>query len=284
MAQHCDGLRCDMAMLVLNDVFESTWRLLLPNEPGPRDEFWPQAVAALPGFVWLAEVYWDLEWRMQQAGFQFAYDKRLMDRLHGSTPADVRGHLRADLNYQNGLARFLENHDEPRSAAVFGPERLPAVATLIATLPGMRFYHDGQFEGFRIRPPVQLARVAEEVPDPNLRAMYETLLRISDEPVLHEGAWRLLDVHPAGDATSENLIAYEWRAPDARKVIVVNLSGEAAQGVLHLEGIAAGRACDFHDQLNGAHYARSGDDLLRDGLYVRLEAHRAHVFALNPNS
>ena len=26
IAQHCDGVRCDMAMLVLNDVFAQTWQ------------------------------------------------------------------------------------------------------------------------------------------------------------------------------------------------------------------------------------------------------------------
>jgi hypothetical protein len=281
IAEHCDGVRCDMAMLVLNDVFESTWRLVLAHDPAPAEEFWPQAVAALPGFIWIAEVYWDLEWRMQKLGFQFTYDKRLMDRLHGAPPREVRDHLRADIAYQHRSVRFLENHDEPRSAAVFGKERLPAVAALVAMLPGMRFYHHGQFDGRTIRPPVHLGAAADEAPDAELRALYDALLRASDEDTCHDGEWRLLEAQGAGDATQENLVAYEWRSGAARAVVVVNLSGEISQGSIHLEGIEAGRSYDLHDQLHDVHYNREGHELLDHGLYIRLGAFQAHIFAVN---
>lgn len=279
IAQHCDGVRCDMAMLVLSDVFARTWGPLLRNAP-PEQEFWTEAVAALPGFVWIAEVYWDLEWTMQQLGFQFTYDKRLMDRLHAASPGEVRGHLQADTDYRNRSVRFLENHDEPRSAAVFGKERLPAVATLVAALPGMRFYHHGQFEGRKIRPPVHLAAAAEESPDAQLGALYEKLLLISDEDVCHDGEWRLLDVHAAGDASHENLVAYEWRSRQAWRIVAVNLSGGAAQGRIRLTGVDASHFYDLHDQLNDAHYSSRGGELAQDGLYVKLEAHRGHIFAV----
>jgi hypothetical protein len=281
IAEHCDGLRCDMAMLVLNDVFESTWRLLLPHGSTPAEEFWPQAVAALPGFLWIAEVYWDLEWRMQQYGFQFTYDKRLMDRLHAGSPREVRDHLRADIVYQNRCVRFLENHDEPRSAAAFGRERLPAVAALVALLPGMRFYHHGQFEGRTIRPPVQLGSAAEETPDGNVLALYEKLLHASGEDVCHAGEWRLLDVGNAGDATHENLLAYEWRRGAARTIVAVNLSAEVTQGQIPLDGIESGRNYDFHDQLHDVHYQRDGHDLNQHGLYIRLDGFAAHLFAVS---
>jgi hypothetical protein len=29
----------------------------------------------------MAEVYWDMEWTLQQQGFDYCYDKRLYDRL-----------------------------------------------------------------------------------------------------------------------------------------------------------------------------------------------------------
>ncbi|HZB26696.1 MAG TPA: alpha-amylase family glycosyl hydrolase, partial [Vicinamibacterales bacterium] len=117
IAAHCDGVRCDMAMLVLNEVFEQTWRPLLRERwTAPATEFWPSARAAAPDTLLVAEVYWDLEWTLQQQGFSFTYDKRLLDRLRASTPEDVRGHLRAEPAYRDRLARFLENHDESRSA------------------------------------------------------------------------------------------------------------------------------------------------------------------------
>ena len=73
----------------------------------------------------MAEVYWDLEWTMLQQGFDYAYDKRLYDRLREGHARPVREHLQAGLDYQNKLARFLENHDEPRAAATFSPEDSP---------------------------------------------------------------------------------------------------------------------------------------------------------------
>src|SRR5580658_1303467 len=144
IAHYCEGVRCDMAMLVTNEIFNRTWGHFLKSWPVPKTEFWQDATAALPDFVWLAEVYWDLEWKMQELGFKFTYDKRLYDRLREGSTGQVRAHLGADPRYQSKLARFLENHDEPRSAVVFPRERIAFVATLLATLPGMRFYHHGQ--------------------------------------------------------------------------------------------------------------------------------------------
>lgn len=281
IAQHCDGVRCDMAMLELNEVFSRTWAHLLRGTPAPLTEFWDEATASLPGLVWIAEVYWDMEWRMQQLGFSFTYDKRLLDRLHFVAPGEVRAHLRAEGEYQNRLARFLENHDEARSALAIGKERLPAAATLVATLPGMRLYQHGQFEGRKIRPPVQLSVVAEEPPDAEIQALYERLLRISNGDVFHAGEWTLLDVHPAGEGSHEHLIAYEWQLEGARRVVVVNLGHATSQGALRLSDFERGHRYIFHDELNDASYERDGEDLSRNGLFVRLAAHHAHIFAVS---
>src|SRR5438132_1903756 len=151
IAEYCDGVRCDMAMLVTNEVFGRTWGNLLHSWPTPSTEFWQDAITEVPDFVWLAEVYWDLEWRMQQLGFQFTYDRRLYDCLRQGSPRELRAHLSAEISYQSKLARFLENHDEPRSAAVFPRETIGSLAILLSTLPGMRFYYEGQLEGAKKR-------------------------------------------------------------------------------------------------------------------------------------
>jgi hypothetical protein len=77
----------------------------------------------------MAEVYWDLEWILQQQGFAYCYDKRLYDRLRDGHAAPVRGHLLAGLDYQDKLARFLENHDEPRAARSAGSTARPGVCS-----------------------------------------------------------------------------------------------------------------------------------------------------------
>ena len=42
IARQCDGVRCDMAMLVLPEVFERTWGIAAPP-------FWPRATEAVRG-------------------------------------------------------------------------------------------------------------------------------------------------------------------------------------------------------------------------------------------
>ena len=97
----------------------------------------------------MAEVYWDLEWTVLQQGFDYAYDKRLYDRLREGHARPVREHLYAGLDYQTRLARFLENHDEPRAATAFPDDVHQAAAIITFLSPGLRFFHQGEFEGAR---------------------------------------------------------------------------------------------------------------------------------------
>src|SRR4051812_17911257 len=104
IAKRCDGVRCDMAMLLLSEVFSRTWgEKARPADDAAPDttDFWPAAVSGAqrvnPEFTLMAEVYWDLEWALQQQGFGFTYDKRLYDRLREGHAEPVRGHLRGDL-------------------------------------------------------------------------------------------------------------------------------------------------------------------------------------------
>jgi hypothetical protein len=278
IAQYCDGVRCDMAMLVTNEIFNRTWGRFLQPWPPPKTEFWEEAIAALPDLVWLAEVYWDMEWRMQQLGFQFTYDKRLYDRLKETSPEQVRAHLAADISYQSKLARFLENHDEPRSAAVFPRERIAAVATLHATLPGMRFYHHGQLDGRKTFVPMPLAKTQSEPADQQIRELYERLLGFAGAEVFHSGEWKLLDVQPAGDDTFQDLIAYRWHHEADSRLIVVNLGGRTAQGKVRGAGVGTSQTCLFRDVLDGSEYVRECPDLDRNGLYVKLAPNQAHAF------
>ena len=112
-----------MAMLMTNEVFAHTWGDRAG--PAPESDYWPELIGPVksvyPELLFMAEAYWNMEWPLQQQGFDLAYDKRLYDRLvHGSAES-VRGHLQADAGYQEHLIRFIENHDEPRAAATFGP-------------------------------------------------------------------------------------------------------------------------------------------------------------------
>jgi hypothetical protein len=284
LASRCDGVRCDMAMLVMREVFIQTWG---GEYDVPHAEFWPEAIRrvreAHPGFLMLAEVYWDLEYRVQQLGFDHAYDKRLYDRLMRENAAAVRAHLRASLAYQRRLTRFIENHDEPRAASAFGAERSRAAATLVLTLPGMRLVHDGQMEGRRLRLPVQLARRPVEEPDGVMLEHYARLLRALADPVFADGQWHLLEPQPAwpGNATHRHLIAHRWIYGEDRRLVIVNGSPERAQCRLPLDlPELAGSSWELLDRLSGDAYVRHGDEMQSPGLYVELEAFRAHLFAV----
>jgi glycosidase len=282
LSQHADGARCDMAMLVLSDVFSSTWRDYLLR-PIPAGEFWADARSAVPKFVLLAEVYWDMEWRLQQLGFDFTYDKRLYDRLLHSSPADVRGHLTADADYQRHSARFIENHDEPRSGVEFG-DRVRAAAVVISALPGLRFFYQGQFEGRTDHLPVQLGRWRDRPVNVDLRRFYEKLLTTINDDVFHAGEWRLLEIHPAGDGSSQDLLAWQWVRDGDLRIVAVNLGGGTAQGLVQLSSELPGDARDdavlFEDQLDGRRYPWSRNALGQSRLYVKLEGGASHILRI----
>ena len=284
IARHCDGVRCDMAMLVLNDIFARTWSPLLAGRKPPAEEFWTEAIAALPReFLWLAEVYWNCAGRVQELGFQFTYDKGFYDSLRSGNLSDIRARLAAPVAAQTHCARFLENHDEERAAAVFGDAKLESIAALIATLPGMRFYHHGQLDGRKIHLPIPLAFAAPEPLNAQTRRLYERLLKISNESVFHTGEWKLLEVTSAGDSTSQNLVAYQWRSKDALKFIVANLAGAVSQARVHpANGFSSALRYKFFDQLHDVAYDRAGAEISSSGLYVRLDSFRAHLFSITP--
>ena len=272
-----------MAMLMLNDNFHQTWESLLRSTSVPEEEFWHEAIRAVPNFIWIAEAYSDSEWALQQLGFNFTYDKRLYDRLRDGFVRDVYLHLKAEWEFQSRSVRFLENHDEARAASVFGKSRLPAVAVLAATVPGMHFFNDGQFDGFRTQLVVQLSHAREEAADPEIRQIYQRILRIADAPEFHSSAWKLLELRDSGDRTSSDLIAYMWSAGAGQKLVVVNLGAGISTGRFYFsEDLLSGTALRFDDLLNDRTYDRQSADLKRWGLFIKLAGFGAHIFDVKP--
>ena len=284
IAGQCDGVRCDMAMLVLPDVFKRTW--------GRRPElFWPRATETVreqyPEFCFMAEVYWDLEWTLQQQGFDYAYDKRLYDRLRDGQARPVRDHLQAGLDYQNKLARFLENHDEPRAAATFPANVHEAAAVISFLSPGLRFFHQGQLEGRKIQISPHLVRGPDEPVDRKLKESYETLLAVLRRPVVRSGEWQLLECIPAweGNWTVDCFIAFAWQGPDGERLLVtVNYAPNQSQCYVRLPfPDLNNRSVQLRDLLSSAHYRRDGNELLERGLYLDIPPWSYHVFDLEIN-
>jgi Alpha amylase, catalytic domain len=286
IAGQCDGIRCDMAMLMTNQVFARTWGGRTGHEPAA--EFWPAVLGQLhaqhPDTVMIAEAYWDMEWELQQQGFDFCYDKRLYDRIIGANLSAVLEHLRADLAYQSRLLRFLENHDEPRIASRLGPEAERAAAVAIATLPGATMWHEGQFEGRRVRPPVFLARRPDEPLDADLADWYRRLLAAVAGPRVRAGEWRLLEATGWPDnQTDRNLAAWSWAGNGSgdRHLVVINLSRQPAQGRVPLPWPdLPGRSWRLTDILGQDVFERDGDELASTGLFVALNPWQFYLLAL----
>lgn len=282
IASQCDGIRCDMAMLMMNPVFERTWGGRAGHRPAT--EYWTDLIPAIkqerPDFSFIAEAYWDLEWELQQQGFDFCYDKRLYDRLEHSEAENVRLHLTADLGYQSKLVRFIENHDEPRAAGIFSAPQHRAAAVTMATLPGARLFHEGQFDGLKVRLPVFLGRRPTESPDPEMLPFYHKLLQTIEDPLFHNGQWGLCELTGwPNNPTFRNLVAWTWALADRHCLVVVNLSGAAAQARVRVPWIDGhGEAWRMSDFLSGAIYDREADEIQRDGLYVALGPWEFHLF------
>ena len=279
IAGQCDGVRCDMAMLVLPEVFERTWGIR-------ADPFWPMAVESVrrehPRFLFMAEVYWGLEWTMQQQGFDVAYDKTMYDRLRDAHARPVREHLQAGLDYQDRLARFLENHDEPRAAVTFEPGQHEAAAIITFLSPGLRFFHQGQFEGRKVRISPHLIRAPREPVDAALLAFYESLLEVLREPVFRDGAWNLLECRPAWEDnwTSDGFIAWSWQRSDGdRRIVAVNYASHQSQCYVQLPfRDMAGHTVRMKDIMGPAGFDRDGSDLMERGLYLDLPPWGYHLF------
>lgn len=280
IARQCDGVRCDMAMLFLNSIFERTWGARAGQLPAT--EYWTDVISTIkashPGFLFIAEAYWDLEWELQQKGFDFCYDKKLYDRLEHSDAENIRLHLCADMAYQNKLLRFIENHDEPRAAATFSAAKLPAVALATATLPGLKLFHEGQFEGRRVRVPVFLGRRPEEPVDKELQAFSRQLMEAVNRPVFRDGDWSLCVRTGWPDNQSfRNLVAWTWRKDEERYLIAVNLSELPVQAQIQVPWAdLAEKEWRLLDLLSGATYDRDGNQIISPGLYVELQPWSFH--------
>lgn len=207
----CDGVRCDMSMLLLNEVFDRTWQSFPPPGTAPKTEFWSEAIRATkaqrPEFLFLAEAYWGLEERLLQLGFDYVYEKTTYDKVVSGDYSGLRRHLRTmQPSLLSGGARFLENHDEQRIAAVLSLARHECASTHLLSLPGLRLLHDGQLSGSRIKVPVQFARRPEAQPDHQVESLYLRLLTALRDSRIGTGEAQIL----AGEEFPEGVFAVEW--------------------------------------------------------------------------
>jgi hypothetical protein len=285
IAEQCDGIRCDMAMLMVNTIFERTWGARAGAKPA--HDYWLTIIPAIRKkhreFRFIAEAYWDLEWELQQQGFDYCHDKKLYDRMEQGDAGSVHQHLLADPFYQERMVRFIENHDEPRAASAFPDGKGRAAAAVVLTLTGARLLHEGQFEGRKTRLPVFLGRRPAETADQDLVAFYGRLLKETNRDVFRNGWWRLCERSGWPDNQSFlNILAWCWAKNDERWLIVINFAQVTAQARVQVPwDELRGKQWRLSDALSGEIYDRSGDEMRDAGLYVDLKPWQYHLFRIH---
>ena len=284
LADWCHGIRCDMAMLVLEDVFQETWSHV-PWNGDKGWKFWPLAAdrfkSACEGGILMAEAYWGKESELLAGGFDYAYDKTFYDLLAKRDVWGLRNYLQAPLGFQEKMIRLLENHDEKRAMAVFGQDGIRCDMVIQATLPGMRLWHDGQLEGAEISVPVQMRRFPEEPPDRDLVHFSKRLLHEVDHPVFHDGCYEICSTSGWEDNQShQNLLAWSWTMDQEKRLIIANISHASAQGYVKLPSTWSKDRKDLLlvDPLKGDRFLRPAEATFDIGLFVDLAGSDFHFF------
>jgi len=295
VAALCDGVRCDMAMLLLKDVFHGTWKDCPPEgqvDDGASAEFWERSIARVkarhPGFMLLAEVYWGMEARLQQLGFDYTYDKQFTDALLHGGPTEAVRHIQGQTEMVIGrCAHFLENHDEDRVASVLTAAEHQAAALAVLALPGLRLIHEGQAEGSSVRTPVQLARRRKHPGDSRIEALYRRLFEVLRSAGVGQGRGSVLRPQPAwsDNSTWESLLVVRWdqgHGPFA--LVVANLSAHRSQCRVSVAPITSDEGqWELDDLLSDERWLRSSSELRDPGLFLDVGDHAVHAFVCRPH-
>ena len=224
-----------MAMLVLPEVFQRTWGVA----PEP---FWPKATAAVrrahPAFTFMAEVYWDLEWTLQQQGFDYCYDKGSMIGCSPATSDPSANTFAPVSTSKTSSPDSWRTTTSPAPRPHSNGRGIAQRRRSLSSPQALRFFHQGQFEGARLRVPVHLCRGPAEPTDQELAAFYGKLLQIlRDTDFFRNGDWFQIDPLPAwpGNFSSEGFVSYAWAGRDeGRYVAVVNYAENRGQCYLRL--------------------------------------------------
>lgn len=280
VASLCDGVRCDMAMLTLNKVHRDTWWEYIGGEL-PAEEFWTVALDEVrekyPNFIFIAEVYWGMEWEIQELGFDYTYDKILYDRLRFSDPASIKAHLGAEHLYQMRSIRFTSNHDEEESIAAFGREKSLAATTIIATLPGAMMIYLFQLMGRPAKMPIQYLKDFFEE-DPQIIAYYNKLLTIASQPAFHGGQWALTNINPAPGKPNKcsNVLSWNWKQRNTGKTVIINYSPEPVECVWPIKAVA-GLESTLKEEFSGREEPLTVE-MLKTGIAVSLKPYESKIF------
>ncbi|MCH7972638.1 MAG: glycosidase [Bacteroidetes bacterium] len=285
LTKYCDGVRCDMAMLPMNNVFQNTWPGPINkfNLKKPKIEFWHDAIKQVkkvkPTFTLIAEVYWDLEAELQDLGFDFTYCKHYLDMFINNDLFGIINNLKSDFNYLKKLVLFLENHDEDRAVTALGINKSIAAAVSFLTMPGMKLIYDGQLDGEKIKCPIQLGRTSGEKGLKSIKDFYAKILPIVNDEIYKRGKFYVIQpsIFNEKDESNKNILAWYWQYNNEIKITIVNYSQKHSSCKIKIPCNAFPQKIVLKDLLSKANLKITSKKLTDEGFVVQLKGYQSRI-------
>lgn len=259
LINHCDGLRCDMAMLLNSDTFIRTWgdKYFGGHLPGSEisyiknNEFWPKVIAEVKArvrelgrddFTFIAEAYWDID--KLGKNFDGIYYKELYDSLQvqnndGNSISINHDNIREllslatkdrdgnNLNFKWNT--FIENHDEQRAVKKFGEKASKAAAVISAFGPFTFLMNQNQEKGYRYRIPAQFRHHLSETTNLSIKNFYDQILKLRNSRLCQKGEWSVVWPNPKMDS---RIITVKYTLEDQTLYITTNYCDQTSYGNL----------------------------------------------------
>ncbi|HEX5240391.1 MAG TPA: DUF1801 domain-containing protein [Candidatus Limnocylindrales bacterium] len=276
-------------------------------------EFWREVVDRVereaPGTLLLAEAFWLLEgYFVRTLGMHRVYNSAFMHMLRDEDNAGYRRVMKDTLEFDprvlQRFVNFMTNPDERPAAEQFGTgDKAFAVATLLATLPGLPMLGHGQVEGWRERYGMEFrrARWSEPVDDPHAGHFEWAIVPLLRRRAEFAGAdrFRLYDATADDGTVIEDVYAYSNGQGERRSLVLVH--NRYADADVTIDRSAATRAAGgagrltrsrlaaelglprgevpvrFRDARSGWETTRTGGELHDRGLRVHLGPYEAVV-------
>jgi glycosidase len=282
IASVSDGCRCDMAHLIINDEFWNYWQSQLTayGYEKPATEFWADAIKAVkavyPDFKFMAESYGDVLDKLHSYGFDWTYDKDPLDKIYYHDVSGYQNYIRShDITFFSKTAHFTENHDEPRTMEKFwgwAPAAECAAATLL-TLPGLRFFNQDQWRGYKNKIDVHLRRATPENDNAEILAFYDKLFSVLDMDALKKGTFTQLTC-----SGSDTIPAWRYVLGTQHILIVANFNENQSGGNIVLDDAPGSGDITVKELISGTDYTRNAETLRSTGLTVVLSQYQVQIF------
>ena len=199
----------------------------------------------------------------------------------------------------------VSNHDEDRAAYHFGSRtRANGAALVTFTLPGMRLYWEGLWQGYTYKLDIHLRRELSQPVNNSSVTFYLKLLEITTQPVFNVGTWTYVDIF--GSDQDWRLMAWRWNFgtgdAEQKRLVVVNYSSETGNGKMIVSNATPRDGNDmipFKDLLTGIYgtihvyilifmffcefrtgtvYMKSAKVVSTEGLFVIIDPFYAQIF------